>query len=1089
MSIKFPLGDAEIIFNWDTGAYTALRNKFFSEKTKIMEVFWNELDNTSCDLDYFNKIYSLSLTILDHLYGQFSEEFIKMGDYSIAPNKWRTNKNFSSIIEPILNVINAAKNEFDTLEEYKQLEAERRAYRKAYRSRIVGGGFGVGGLIKGALTAAAINSVTGAVHSVYNSLDELATNKNIKAAKKNIGEKFDDEIKEAINSSSYRLFYLITLQLKVKTELDFEENRIILENISKNIIKGNFVILALNKALQIYPYNYDTYAMYIERFPKYSDELKAIANHFDVDIQGFIDAAHISDGFYFDDINDSKFVLRNILTKLVELELEFFPDTDELFTWMNEELLLEKANHQFLEAIITIYQETIVPEDKIQIKTYIAEKISYYTKLLEILNTKTIFPYEVVQELSKLNPFRLTKRFRGEKTNLAKFISASEHAKLDLKHAFFVYGAENSIGNISCIILDIDKINIVGIDKALSVKYTDISNFRFSWPFAIIEVRNTNESNDGIIKINMGLEKDSDGGDKDFSQFLKMIYNPESLTEEIQSAILDKHTSDNRVMSLKETIDSLDDINNRTVDGVLYPSVKDAEDALSEVNMIKALTNNNVFSTNHSEIQEWKLKLSSTNFVSQSATKLVEKVNLLASFGRYDLMCLEYVKDLLIKLDGDNIVNEHNMCELQKKFSNDVDAGEILLFYEQYSAFHLKITTRGIRLNVYDKSLGLCGISKFLRYGSLFACMYVTDRIIFIEDDEGLYNRTNCLFTCRSTLNQTQLYDISDLVTLIRLLIDFYMKNHTNNNKVKERLSSKTYYFYNNILEKMIQFSSYANRPHDVFDGSNIDLYYDETRANLPTRNSYIFSFIPCASDYKNNLIALTDVGMCICHKGKTDNYSWDILSEVPIGSKTSIWTGAKYITLGNKEIDMGATKAEPEEFAEYIKRLVAFYKENIEIIESTNVLENVSCASTITLTGTINERIATLRNISNLPHSKDLNFTNNILNNHKHNATSSYLSAYGINADDIWMLYNSNDTGTMGFAAANNYILNDMGQGFALNDISTMMITNDGHLYVTNKSGEAYYLYSNIPVDDNINKFNEILNAIFCPDDGIIHP
>ena len=63
------------------------------------------------------------------------------------------------------------------------------------------------------------------------------------------------------------------------------------------------------------------------------------------------------------------------------------------------------------------------------------------------------------------------------------------------------------------------------------------------------------------------------------------------------------------------------------------------------------------------------------------------------------------------------------------------------------------------------------------------------------------------------------------------------------------------------------------------------------------------------------------------------------------------------------------------------------------------------------------------------------------------------------------------------------------MGQGFALNDISTMMITNDGHLYVTNKSGEAYYLYSNIPVDDNINKFNEILNAIFCPDDAIIHP
>ena len=61
-----------------------------------------------------------------------------------------------------------------------------RAARKASRGRVVGGGFGVGGALKGMATAGAMNAVTGLGHSVVNGIGNIASSIAAASAKKSL---------------------------------------------------------------------------------------------------------------------------------------------------------------------------------------------------------------------------------------------------------------------------------------------------------------------------------------------------------------------------------------------------------------------------------------------------------------------------------------------------------------------------------------------------------------------------------------------------------------------------------------------------------------------------------------------------------------------------------------------------------------------------------------------------------------------------------------------------------------------------------------------------------------------------------------
>lgn len=65
--------------------------------------------------------------------------------------------------------------QYDAIEEQKNAEEQYRADRKASRERWEGGGFGLGGALKGAATAGALNTVTGLGHDIVNTAGNLSS--------------------------------------------------------------------------------------------------------------------------------------------------------------------------------------------------------------------------------------------------------------------------------------------------------------------------------------------------------------------------------------------------------------------------------------------------------------------------------------------------------------------------------------------------------------------------------------------------------------------------------------------------------------------------------------------------------------------------------------------------------------------------------------------------------------------------------------------------------------------------------------------------------------------------------------------------
>jgi hypothetical protein len=84
----------------------------------------------------------------------------------------------------------------------KNLAEEYRRYRKNARGRLVGGGFGFEGAVKGIATAGAANMATGLLHSMFNALDGAFTNAGINRQMKQIYK--DPKVKESLVSGVFK---------------------------------------------------------------------------------------------------------------------------------------------------------------------------------------------------------------------------------------------------------------------------------------------------------------------------------------------------------------------------------------------------------------------------------------------------------------------------------------------------------------------------------------------------------------------------------------------------------------------------------------------------------------------------------------------------------------------------------------------------------------------------------------------------------------------------------------------------------------------------------------------------------------------
>ena len=115
--------------------------------------------------------------------GPLYTQLLQMDIYDISEDDYYSD---CLILDTAQTTAAACKKLIQAVNQAKDEEVAYRELRKESRGRMVGGGFGLGGALKGMATAGAINAVTGMGHSVVNAVGNIGSSISASNSKRSI---------------------------------------------------------------------------------------------------------------------------------------------------------------------------------------------------------------------------------------------------------------------------------------------------------------------------------------------------------------------------------------------------------------------------------------------------------------------------------------------------------------------------------------------------------------------------------------------------------------------------------------------------------------------------------------------------------------------------------------------------------------------------------------------------------------------------------------------------------------------------------------------------------------------------------------
>lgn len=178
--------------------------------------------------------------------------------------------------------------DYANLEKSASREIAQRERQKENRGRVVGGGFGLKGAVKGMMTAGAINAATGAAYSAVNGVGNAVTNLGLSIEKNFVikDSAMRTNIENAIIYDCTHIFWgLVELYNKARpndplpiySDEDYHNAGNIYDSIRGKDIPSNRLAAAVLEMLQTYPISIDFYRLAVESFPDEEDALRALA--------------------------------------------------------------------------------------------------------------------------------------------------------------------------------------------------------------------------------------------------------------------------------------------------------------------------------------------------------------------------------------------------------------------------------------------------------------------------------------------------------------------------------------------------------------------------------------------------------------------------------------------------------------------------------------------------------------------------------------------------------------------------------------------------------------------------------------------
>jgi len=277
---KFKIANYMVEFSDDFDMINGYRTKFINLANQYADEFEQSVLKTMPKVssdnveDYIDKMPGYVDKYITSAVAVAIDLLVKMNIYDYDEKRFIAaykNKYFSFSSTEVYRDL---KRNFLQLEEDYDALQEQKAIDRASRSRWQGGGFGMGGAIKGAMQAGALNMATGAVRSVGDGISDTSGKAAYGMAKKNLlrDKNIYVEIRAAVWRCIFNVYTALTDALidnGVKspwTRASSKEKAEVTFNLAKTRVEDEDAIIKMMKqVIEGYPYNSEYYTFLFDR--------------------------------------------------------------------------------------------------------------------------------------------------------------------------------------------------------------------------------------------------------------------------------------------------------------------------------------------------------------------------------------------------------------------------------------------------------------------------------------------------------------------------------------------------------------------------------------------------------------------------------------------------------------------------------------------------------------------------------------------------------------------------------------------------------------------------------------------------------
>lgn len=323
---------------YEIGGYTLNFTDDYYEYGKIKTLLTKQADIA---LDFYNDLYDKYGNVerlLDNgeeeisrivlvVFNGFKQIALQRGIYDFSEKKLFNSYEYEKIIKPISESIHDIRVQLAIINSDEENAKKERELRKATRARVVGGGFGLTGALKGMAMAGAINMGTGLLHGSVNTVGNLFTSISASSDRRSLYKEAKEYLKEALLNSISSLLPFLCNVLNVKAGVNYSKEQAIL----KNILDGSFGDFDLRKpfidAFLAYPFDDALYKSYLMAYPEEQLNIVKMSIDFGVSLDKFLEDLCMHNGFRFNTLVEVQYCIKSeeaLLKQIIDLTEEDF---------------------------------------------------------------------------------------------------------------------------------------------------------------------------------------------------------------------------------------------------------------------------------------------------------------------------------------------------------------------------------------------------------------------------------------------------------------------------------------------------------------------------------------------------------------------------------------------------------------------------------------------------------------------------------------------------------------------------------------------------------------------------------------------